>query len=72
MKARCRSFVAGAVLGAFIFGGSAAWAAGILAERSMNRIFVNGKEVQMEAYQINGANYVKLRDVGNAVGFEVG
>ncbi len=71
MKGRCKSFVAGAVLGAFIFGGSAAWAAGILAERSTNRIFVNGKEVQMEAYQINGANYVKLRDIGNAVGFEV-
>ena len=29
------------------------------------------KEVQMEAYVINGNNYVKLRDMGKAVGFEV-
>lgn len=48
-----------------------AYAAGIMAERSTNRIFVDGQEVQMEAYVINGNNYVKLRDIGKAVGFEV-
>ena len=48
-----------------------AYAAGIMAERSTHRIYVNGREVQMEAYVINGNNYVKLRDIGKAVGFEV-
>ena len=48
-----------------------AYAAGIMAERSTHRIYVDGREVQMEAYRINGNNYVKLRDIGKAVGFEV-
>ena len=48
-----------------------AYAAGILAERSTHRIVVDGKEVQMEAYVINGNNYVKLRDIGEQVGFNV-
>ena len=48
-----------------------AYAAGIMAERSHHRVVVDGKEAQMEAYVINGNNYVKLRDIGKAVGFEV-
>ena len=48
-----------------------AYAAGIMAERSHHRIVVDGKEAQMEAYVINGNNYVQLRDIGKAVGFEV-
>ena len=48
-----------------------AYAAGIMAERNANRIFVDGQEVQMEAYTINGNNYVKLRDIGEKVGFNV-
>ena len=48
-----------------------AYAAGIMAERSHHRIIVDGKEAQMEAYVINGNNYVKLRDIGEQVGFNV-
>ena len=48
-----------------------AYAAGIMAERSHHRIIVDGKEAQMEAYVINGNNYVMLRDVGRAVDFNV-
>ena len=48
-----------------------AFAAGIMAERSNHRIFVDGQEVQMEAYVINGNNYVKLRDIGEQVGFNI-
>ena len=48
-----------------------AYAAGIVAERSHHRIVVDGKEAQMEAYVINGNNYVKLRDIGKTVDFEV-
>ena len=48
-----------------------AYAAGIMAERSLHRIVVDGKEAQMEAYVINGSNYVRLRDIGEQVGFNV-
>ena len=48
-----------------------AYAAGIVAERSHHRIVVDGKEAQMEAYVINGNNYVKLRNIGEQVGFNV-
>ena len=62
--------IAGILIGAALTGGSAAVAAGIMAERSHHRVVVDGKEVQMEAYVINGNNYVKLLDMGKAVGFE--
>ena len=48
-----------------------AYAAGIMAERSTHRVLVDGQETQMEAYRINGNNYVKLRDIGEQVGFNV-
>ena len=38
---------------------------------STNRILVDGKEIRLTAYNINGNNYVMLRDVGKTVGFEV-
>ena len=53
----------GMVIGAALTGGSAAVAAGIMAERSHHRVVVDGKEVQMEAYVINGNNYVVRREV---------
>ena len=71
MKKQIFTMLTGLLIGAVLTGGSAAVAAGIMAERSYHRIVVDGKEVQMEAYVINGNNYVKLRDMGKAVGFEV-
>lgn len=71
MKKRSMSFAAGLLVGAVMFGGSVAYAAGIVAERSAHPIYVDGEQVQMEAYTINGQNYVKLRDIGQAVGFNV-
>ena len=44
---------------------------GATAKPTDQRITVDGKEVSMTAYKIKGNNYVKLRDVGKAVGFEV-
>ena len=71
MKQKIFTMCTGLFIGAIITGGASAYAAGILAERSSHRIFVDGQEVQMEAYGIAGHNYVKLRDIGKAVGFEV-
>ena len=38
---------------------------------STNRVLVDGQEVRLTAYNINGNNYVMLRDVGRAVDFNV-
>ena len=66
------SFVVGFLTGLLVVGvTTTAYAAGIMAERSTHRVFVDGREVQMEAYRIKGNNYVQLRDIGKAVGFEV-
>ena len=61
---------AGVMLGAAITGNAAQAAEMLAAQRSTQKIYVNGQQVRMEAYAIGGSNYVKLRDVGKAVGFE--
>ena len=70
MKSK-RNFVLGFILGAFIFGGMTAYAAGVIATQSSNRIFVDGKEVKVEAYMIENRNYLQLRDIAAAVDFSV-
>jgi uncharacterized protein YkwD len=66
------SFIAGFLAGAVVFGGSAAFAAsGVIANLTTSRILVNGADVQFEAYNINGSNYFKLRDMAAAVDFSV-
>ncbi len=59
------------ILGAAICGGGAAFAAGVMAEKSTNTFYVDGKAVELESYLIGGSNYVKLRDVGQVVNFNV-
>lgn len=61
--------LAGMALGAVLSGGVVA--AGITAEPAWSPIYVDGQQVQMTAYNIAGNNYVKLRDIGKAVGFNV-
>lgn len=64
--------LSGAVIGASLAGPAAGAAAEYFqAQRTAHPIYVNGKQVQLEAYAIGGNNYVKLLDVGQAVGFEV-
>ena len=45
---------------------------GAVAKVSNQRIAVDGIYVNMKAYQIDGNNYVKLRDIGKQVDFGVG
>ena len=47
-------------------------ASGAMAKVSDQRITVDGVQVNMTAYQIDGNNYVKLRDIGKQVNFGVG
>ena len=61
----------GMVIGAALTGGSIAAAAGIAAEPTWQPIFVDGQQVEMQAYNIAGHNYVKLRDMGEQIGFNV-
>ena len=71
MKRITLSFAAGLMTGALLFSGAAVYAASVLAERSTSRVFVDGQEVQLDAYLIDGKNYVQLREIGEAVGFNV-
>lgn len=71
MKSKFLQFVLGVLTGAVLFGGTVAVAAGITAQPAWSPIYVDGQQVQMTAYNILGNNYVKLRDIGQAVGFNV-
>ena len=59
----------GVMLGAAL--ATPAAGAALMAQQSSQKIVVDGKPVQIEAYAINGNNYCKLRDIGKAVGFDV-
>lgn len=62
----------GAVLGASLAPPAANAAAEFFqAQRTPHPIYVDGQRVELEAYAIGGHNYVKLRDIGEKVGFEV-
>ena len=45
--------------------------AALTAQQSSQKITVDGRPVEIEAYSIGGSNYCKLRDVDRAVGFAV-
>lgn len=64
------SVLAGIVMGATLTDGAFA-SFGVIAEPTWQPIYVDGQQVSMTAYNINGNNYVKLRDIGQAVGFNV-
>ena len=61
----------GLVLGLSLSAPAAQAVESLKAMLSTNRILVDGQEVRLTAYNINGNNYVMLRDVGKTVGFEV-
>ena len=64
-------FLSGFLLGMVVFGSSTAMASGIWAEQSSQNILADGKKINIEAYNINGNNYVKLRDIAQAADFKV-
>ena len=63
-------FLCGALLFC-VFPTVASAASNIMATISNQAIYVDGQRVSLTAYQIGGNNYVKLRDIGEAVGFNV-
>ena len=71
MKKQILSMLTGLLIGAMLFAPQPTQAAGVVAEPTWQPIYVDGKQVAMEAYNIAGHNYVKLRDIGSQVGFNV-
>ena len=61
----------GLVLGLSLSAPAAQAVESLKATLSTNRILVDGQEVHLTAYNINGNNYIMLRDIGRAVGFNV-
>ena len=68
---RKSSFLTGFVLGALMFGGIGAAATGITAILSNHEFYFNGAKADVEAYIINGNNYLKLRDVAEALNISI-
>ena len=71
-EARMTALQTGAAYKAYDGGTDAAeFAKKATAHHSHDPIMVNGEEVDLTAYNIDGYNYFKLRDLGDALGFEV-
>ena len=67
-KRNITTMVTGMVIGAALVSEAAA---GIVAEPTWQKIYVDGRQVSMTAYNIAGSNFVRLRDIGQQVGFNV-
>jgi len=61
----------GAMLGAALCGGASAAVTAITATPSANPVYLDGQQITLEVYNINGNNYMKLRDIGKVMGFNV-
>ena len=69
---RCYGLVlCGLALGLSLSAPAAQAVESLKATLSTNRILVDGEEVHLTAYNINGNNCIMLRDIGRAVGFNV-
>ena len=71
MKGKYVQFFLGMIAGGVLLGTTATAADYLTASLSNHTIYVDGQQVSMTAYAINGNNYVKLRDIGEAVDFNV-
>ena len=67
-KRNITAMMTGMVIGAALVSEAAA---GIVAEPTWQKIYVDGLQVSMTAYNIAGNNYVRLRDIGQHVDFNV-
>lgn len=64
-----RKFLSGIVVGMIIVSGC--FAAQEIITKTSHQIFVNGNQVAFDAYNIDGYNYFKLKDLGKALDFSV-
>lgn len=71
MKRFLGGTLCGILLGTLLLGTASANTTDVSAVPSWHQFFVDGRQVEMTAYNIGGNNYVKLRDIGEQVGFNV-
>lgn len=72
MRQKILILLAGVALGmALLSGGYAAVNTALTATPSGQTFYIDGRQAAMTAYLIGGSNYVLLRDIGQAVGFNV-
>ena len=62
---------AGILTGIAVSGPAAQAAAGLMANSSNQKFYLNNQRVSLTVYEIGGSNYVKLRDIGEAVDFGI-
>lgn len=67
-----RDFIIGFLCASLIFGSTAVLAnTDVLAKMTRQIFYFNDEEISLEAYNINGYNYVRLRDVAEILGVNV-
>ena len=71
MRNKYLQFALGMIVGGLLCGTTAAAADYLTASPSTQTFYLSGQPVQFEAYAIHGNNFVKLRDIGQAVDFGV-
>ena len=62
---------AGILAGIAVSGPAAQAAAGLMANLSNQQFYLDDQKIALQAYEINGSNYAKLRDIGQALDFSV-
>lgn len=63
-----KNFISGVVTGALIFGALGVFAGQYVANPNPFPIQLNGENVSMEGYNIDGSTYFKLRDIAAVIG----
>lgn len=64
--------IIGLLAGALLLPSGILWATDLLVEKSSHVFYVDGEATELTAWNINGNNFVRLRDVGEALDFAVG
>lgn len=71
MRNKYLQFALGMIAGGLLCGTTAAAADYLTATPSTQTFYLSGQRISLTAYAIGGNNYVKLRDIGQAVDFGV-
>jgi len=61
------NFIIGFVVGALLFGGTAAVAVGIVAQQKTAMVVIDGNPVDLKGYVIEDSHYFQLRDLSSAL-----
>ena len=71
MRNKYLQFGLGMIVGGLLCGTTAAAVDYLTARPTTQTFYLSGQSIQFEAYEIHGNNFVKLRDIGQAVDFGV-